>query len=223
MRKFYGIPADYMACLPEVFQGIEEMELFAKIINPYLDALNGKIERIVNNKTVTYADAEGIARWEKILGVLPPIGADLESRRNACLAKLRAMGVINLTTLRNVVETYLGVPVDIEMWWDAPKLSWQQVQNQYKTWKNVGRKHWGDFYRKGEPYVIYIYYRGTGKIPDLAPLYQMIYDMIPANLIVKILYKWQTWGEVKENFANWGELKGQSWGTIRLGSRTIKE
>ena len=197
MAKFYEIPADYVSHLPEVLQDMEDIQLMAKIINPYLDALNGKIRRIVDNKTVTFADAEGISRWEQILGVSPPIGSTLEERRNACLAKLRARGVINLDTLRRVVETYLGVPVEIEMWWDAQELTW------------------------GEPYVIYIYYRGTTKIPDLAPLYEMLYELIPANLIIKVLYKFQTWGEVLDGYTNWGAVKELSWGNIRLGSKTI--
>ena len=221
MSKFYDVKADYLGSLPEILRDIKEMQLFADIINPYLDALNGKIRKLTDNKTVTYADADGIARWEEILGVSPPIGATLDDRRNACLAKLRAQGVINLTTLRNVVEAYLGVPVDIEMWWDAENLTWQQVREQYKTWKNVGRKRWGDFHRTAEPYVIYIYYRGTNKIPDLSPLYEMLYEMIPANLIIKVLYKYQTWGEVNDQYDHWSELHGQSWGIIRLGNRTL--
>ena len=220
MAKFYEIPADYVSHLPEVLQDMEDIQLMAKIINPYLDALNGKIRRIVDNKTVTFADAEGISRWEQILGVSPPIGGTLEERRNACLAKLRARGVINLDTLRRV-ETYLGVPVEIEMWWDAQELTWQQVQEQYKSWHNASRRKWGDFYRQGEPYVIYIYYRGTTKIPDLAPLYEMLYELIPANLIIKVLYKFQTWGEVLDGYTNWGAVKELSWGNIRLGSKTI--
>ena len=84
MAKFYEIPADYVSHLPEVLQDMEDIQLMAKIINPYLDALNGKIKRIVDNKTVTFADAEGISRWEQILGVSPPIGGTLEDRRNAC-------------------------------------------------------------------------------------------------------------------------------------------
>lgn len=218
MSKFYDIPADYMALLPDFLQGIEEMEQLAKISNPYIDALNALIKKHTDNTNILYADADGIARWEKILKVSPPIGGTLEDRRNALLAKIRGRGVINMETLRNVVETYLGVPVDIEMWWDAEKLTWGQVREQYKTWGNVSRKRWGDFYRTGEPYVIYIYYRGTVKIPDLAPLYEMIYELIPANLIVKIQYRWQTWGEVKDNFGLWYRLKGQTWGTIRKGT-----
>ena len=215
MAKFYEIPADYVSHLPEVLQDMEDIQLMAKIINPYLDALNGKIRRIVDNKTVTFADAEGISRWEQILGVSPPIGSTLEERRNACLAKLRARGVINLDTLRRVVETYLGVPVEIEMWWD------EQVQEQYKSGHNASRRKGGDFYRQGEPYVIYIYYRGTTKIPDLAPLYEMLYELIPANLIIKVLYKFQTWGEVLDGYRNWEAVKELSWGNIRLGSKTI--
>ena len=221
MAKFYDIPANYAGHLPEVLQDIEDTQLLAAIINPYLDALNGKIKKIVDNKTVTYADAEGIGRWEEILGVSPPIGAELEARRNACLAKLRARGVINLGTLRRVVETYLGVPVDIEMWWDAKKMTWGEVKERYKIWGEVAKRKWGDFYREAEPYTIYIYYRGTKRIPDLSPLYEMLYELIPANLIIKILYKYQTWGEVKDNYRNWGELKNLNWNDVLLGSRIL--
>ena len=97
----------------------------------------------------------------------------------------------------------------------------EEYGEQYKTWKNVGRKRWGDFHRTAEPYVIYIYYRGTNKIPDLSPLYEMLYEMIPANLIIKVLYKYQTWGEVNDQYDHWSELHGQSWGIIRLGNRTL--
>lgn len=103
----------------------------------------------------------------------------------------------------------------------AQELTWQQVQEQYKSWHNASRRKWGDFYRQGEPYVIYIYYRGTTKIPDLAPLYEMLYELIPANLIIKVLYKFQTWGEVLDGYTNWGAVKELSWGNIRLGSKTI--
>ena len=221
MSKFYEVPANYMKLLPEVFQGIKEFELLAEIINPYLDELNAILKRYTDNSNVLYADEEGIARWEKILAVSPPIGGTLEDRRNACLAKLRSRGVINLDTLRNVVETYLGVPVDIEMWWDAEKITWGEVKERYKTWGEVAKRKWGDFYRESEPYTIYIYYRGTKKIPDLSPLYEMLYELIPANLIIKILYKYQTWGEVKENYRNWGELKNLNWNDVLLGSRTL--
>ena len=221
MSKFYEVPANYMKLLPEVFQGIKEFELLAEIINPYLDELNAILKRNTDNSNVLYADEEGIARWEKILAVSPPIGGTLEDRRNACLAKLRSRGIINLDTLRNVVETYLGVPVDIEMWWDAENLTWKQVREQNGTWKNTKRKRWGDFHKTGEPYVVYIYYRGTSRIPDLSPLYEMLYELIPANLIIKVLYKYQTWGEVNDQYNRWSELKGQSWGAVRLGNRTL--
>ena len=219
MSKFYEVPANYMKLLPEVFQGIKEFELLAEIINPYLDELNAILKRYTDNSNVLYADEEGIARWEKILAVSPPIGGTLEDRRRACLAKLRSRGVINLDTLRNVVETYLGVPVDIEMWWDAEKITWGEAMERYKTWGNVKDKKWGDFYKESEPYTIYIYYRGTTKIPDLAPLYEMIYEMIPANLIVKIQYDYVTWGEAMEKYGTWGAVKDMTWGAVMRGSR----
>ena len=143
MAKFYEIPADYVSHLPEVLQDMEDIQLMAKIINPYLDALNGKIRRIVDNKTVTFADAEGISRWEQILGVSPPIGSTLEERRNACLAKLRARGVINLDTLRRVVETYLGVVgctgADVATGAGAVQKLAQRIQAQMGRFLPAGR------------------------------------------------------------------------------------
>lgn len=156
MSKFYEVPANYMKLLPEVFQGIKEFELLAEIINPYLDELNAILKRYTDNSNVLYADEEGIARWEKILAVSPPIGGTLEDRRNACLAKLRSRGIINLDTLRNVVETYLGVPVDIEMWWDAEKITWGEAMERYKTWGNVKTKN-GEIFTKNQNLIPFIF------------------------------------------------------------------
>lgn len=220
MPKFYEIPADYMQSLPWVFQGIKEMEELAKIINPYLDGLNAAVKKDTDNANVLYANEEGIARWETILGVSPPIGGSLEERRNASLAKLRSRGIINLDALRDVVETYLGVPVEIEYQWNAQNATWAQVKEAHGSWGKVKARRWGDFYRTGEPYVIHIYYKGVSKLPDLAPLYEMLYDLIPANLVVKVMYKYQTWGEAQAKYGSWSQPKGQSWNTLRMGNKT---
>ena len=45
--------------------------------------------------------------------------------------------------------------------------------------------------------------------------------LIPANLIIKVLYKFQTWGEVLDGYRNWEAVKELSWGNIQLGSKTI--
>lgn len=125
-----------------------------------------------------------------------------------------------MDAMRDVVETYLGVPVEIEYQWNAQNITWAQVQAGYSSWGEVRARRWRDFYRTGKPYVIHIYYKGVSKLPDLAPLYEMLYDLIPANLVVKVMYKYQTWGEVQAKYGSWGQLRGQSWNALRMGNKT---
>ena len=49
----------------------------------------------------------------------------------------------------------------------------------------------------------------------------MLYDLIPANLVVNVMYKYQTWGEVQAKYGSWGQPRGQSWNTLRMGNQKI--
>lgn len=67
-------------------------------------------------------------------------------------------------------------------------------------------------------YVIKVWYRGESRIADLKPLYATVYDTIPANLLLDIMYRWMTWGEVKEACPNWGALLDKTWEDVRRGN-----
>lgn len=108
---FYDYPADYLSYLPEILQDAYEMQRLAGAINPQLDGILAMIQKVADNKSVTHADEEGIARWEKILGITSPLNSTLQARRDACRAKLMSKPPINLEALRAVVEAYMGVPV----------------------------------------------------------------------------------------------------------------
>jgi len=45
-------------------------------------------------------------------------------------------------------------------------------------------------------YTIKVWYRGESRQPDLNPLYATVYEMIPANLIVEIMYRYVIWNEL---------------------------
>lgn len=70
----------------------------------------------------------------------------------------------------------------------------------------------------GEDYTLRVWYRGESRQPDLNPLYATVYEMIPANLIVEIAYRWVTWGEVKTSYATWGDLVPMTWGEVKKGT-----
>lgn len=213
---FYDDEISYKKYLQELFQDVLEINELNNSINPQYAKLNQFIKCEIDNKSVCHVNERGAARWERILAVSSPINSTLQSRRNALKAKLMSRPPINIETLRAVVETYLGVPVDIIMWWGEFRKRWGELESE--TWSTLRHKNiWGDFYvKRFEPYIIYIYYKGETKLIDITPLYSTIYDMIPANLIVNILYNYDTWGDVVNKFT-WETAKQKSWEDIWKG------
>lgn len=112
---FYNTPADFLSRLPDRLQDIVEFGALADAVNPELDALSAAIGTMAANKAISTADTDGLARWEAILGVSTPLSGTLKSRREALKARLMTKPPINMETLRNIIETYMGVPVEIDL------------------------------------------------------------------------------------------------------------
>lgn len=110
-----GRPADYLSHVPEVLQDVTEIRVIAACVNPELDSLADQALRSAGMLSILSLDADGAARWEKILGVTTPLNSSIESRRAALLAKLSAHPPINLQMLKGVIETYMGVEVDVSV------------------------------------------------------------------------------------------------------------
>ncbi len=110
---FYDTPANFLARLPERLQGVTEFAALAGAVNPALDATNAAIGTMVVNAAISTANAAGLSRREAILGVSTPLSGTLKSRREALKARLMTKPPINLETLRSIIETYMGVPVEI--------------------------------------------------------------------------------------------------------------
>lgn len=163
-EMFYDRPSDYKALLPEMFQDVLEVDEIAKSVNVQLDRLLQAIRQNVQNRSVMSAEGEGISRWEKILGVTTPLNSSDQSRREALKAKLMTKPPINLGALREVIQTYMGVSVNIEV----------------------------------DEYQILVRYRGESRVADLKPFYQTLYELIPAVLLVSIVYFYLTWDGLME-------------------------
>lgn len=104
---------DYLSWLPDIWHRVQDVQVLASVVNEELDALKREIKRLVTDKIPQTASLRGVRRWEKILNLNAPIQDDLPYRRQEIVAKLKTKPPINVDTLRNVIETYLGVPVNI--------------------------------------------------------------------------------------------------------------
>ena len=110
---FYNISADFLARLPGRLQAVTEFSALAGAVNPELDTANTAVAGMVANAAISTANAQGISRWETILGVSTPLTGTLKARREALKAHLMTKPPINLKTLREIIEIYMGVAVEI--------------------------------------------------------------------------------------------------------------
>lgn len=69
-----------------------------------------------------------------------------------------------------------------------------------------------------KPYTINVTYRGLTSIPDLAPLYQTIYELIPANMALEIAYAYIKWQEILEMQKTWEKVKEKDWYYVLMGA-----
>lgn len=203
--------------LPPVVRKVREYEGITSTENPELQLLLEAFQNALDDQFVYTATEKGIERWEKMLDIKPPPDSTLDQRRAAILAILLAKIPINLDIIQTIIETYLGVPVKLELWWNENNRTWGQIKNDFMNWGDVKRYKWGDFYQNREPYTITVHYQNTIEVTNLEPLLKMIYRLLPANLKVKFLFKYQTWGDIKRMYKNWGEVKQATWKRIKMG------
>lgn len=202
---------------PPLVRKQREMEYITSAENPEFEQIYELLDIAMKDQFVVTATEIGISRWEKILKIKPPSGSTLEQRRAAVLARLLSRMPINLEVVRQVVETYLGVPVDIHLWWNEDIRTWEEIEEDFDTWDAVSFFNWEDFYMELEPYTILITYKNTIEVADVSPLIRMLYEMIPANLKVVVKFLYKTWEEVEEKYETWEDLEVTTWERIEQG------
>lgn len=92
---------------PPVIQKIREIQQIAAAEDAEFSKLNAAISKVTNNMFAYTADETGIERFEKVFGIVPEIGQDVEDRRIRILSRM-APGKISLKTLTKLIAGYTG-------------------------------------------------------------------------------------------------------------------
>lgn len=202
---------------PPLVRAQREMRYIAEAENPAFNCVYGILDTALKDQFILTATEIGISRWEKILNIKPPAQSTLEQRRAAVLARLLARIPINIEVVRQVVETYLQVPINIYLWWNEDIRTWGEIEEDFSDWEAVSFYDWEDFYMEMEPYTILITYKNTIEVADVSPLIKLLYELIPANLKVIVRFLYQTWEEVEEKYETWEDLETTTWERIEMG------
>jgi hypothetical protein len=172
---FYDDKSDYLDLLPEKLKGAAEIDAIAGTVNFEIDKLSAVVKKAVNNISPLHADEDGCARWEKILSLSAPLNGTLQARRDAIRAAIITKPPINLSVLKQIVEAYMGLPVNITldgykvhikyrgesriadlnplyttMWKTIPANMLVDIAYLYATWVEVKSAYltWGDMKTK---------------------------------------------------------------------------
>ncbi|SDN15549.1 putative phage tail protein [Acetanaerobacterium elongatum] len=213
---FYDLKPEYKAHLPPYYENIAEISVLDTVIIEQLEKIQSRIRLLAESRFVELTNVDGVKRWESILALNSPIKSTLQSRKNAVKAKLMSKPPITIETLRAVIETYLGVPVNMVTWTLPDIPNWYVFGKA--TWGDVEKTFWRDYLPTGTPYTIDVYYRGFEKLPDLDPLYATINELIPANIVVNIHYAYATWREAQVQYPTWQQICEHTWNHIMLGA-----
>ena len=104
--------AELMAYLPENYLASRETAVFQGALQPEIDGIWAARDDLLaqlNPYTATW----GLDCWENALGLLNGQGMDPDARRRTVAAKLQGRGPTTAETIRDVAETFLGVPVTV--------------------------------------------------------------------------------------------------------------
>ncbi len=144
----------------------------------------------------------GLDTWEKELGLSTVTGKPYSERRSRILSKLRGIGTVTASMIKNVAESYTGGTVEVSFG--------TQVYSF-------------DVYRETtlEPYTIFIKFIDIRGIPpNIDDLKAIIEEIKPAHLAVEYSYKYLTWNELDAQNLTWDELDalGLTWNIFETGS-----
>ncbi len=96
---------------PEAVGKIREIKEICNAEQPEIDNIHKEIDRLLANRFISKADEQGIARFEKELGILPAAGQSLRDRRIAVMIKA---GKKNLS-FKNVINLIRDFSEEIDL------------------------------------------------------------------------------------------------------------
>lgn len=94
--------------LPPFLKDFVEMVEILGAEEPEFQTLVENIDNVMNDNFITTATANGISRFEKLLGIQPSRGASLETRRSAVLTKWWDATPYTIRALKNRIAMLQG-------------------------------------------------------------------------------------------------------------------
>ena len=99
---------DLKSYLPPFLLEYKELDKLLDAEQPEFQTLVSECEKLLNNFFIDTADADGIARFEKVTGILPSTGDTLEMRRNRLFVRWNDITPYTVKTLWNKIVGIQG-------------------------------------------------------------------------------------------------------------------
>lgn len=98
--------------LPDYYRNVREMDELMNAEGTELDILGTRVEELLNQaypESATWA----LERYEKELQIIVDINKPTDQRRSVVISKMRGLGKVSGTMIKNVAQAYDGGTVDV--------------------------------------------------------------------------------------------------------------
>jgi len=102
-----------LAYVPKFIQQTQAYKAIIDAQGPEFDQLRTNIEDILKQFYVETATEWGLELWEQMLNLKSYAGKPLDQRRSRIISKLRGMGTVTISLIKNVAESYVNGTVEI--------------------------------------------------------------------------------------------------------------
>jgi len=106
--------ADLMkSYVPDYLKEAQSYKVILEAEGPELDAIETNLADVLKQFYVETATEEGLSRWEEFVGLSSYAGKPLDQRRSRIISKLRGMGTVTVSLIKNVAESYTYGTVEV--------------------------------------------------------------------------------------------------------------
>ncbi|MCJ8008891.1 YmfQ family protein [Lederbergia wuyishanensis] len=98
--------------LPRFYEGIKDFQELIKVEGKELANLNNLIDDAVDQLFIE-TSTWGLARWEKVFGIITDESKPLDQRRSFVKSKIRGAGVTNVELVKEVAESWYNGEVEV--------------------------------------------------------------------------------------------------------------
>jgi hypothetical protein len=102
-----------LAYVPKFIQQVQAYKAVIDAQGAEFDTLRTNIEDILKQFYVETATEWGLDLWEQMLDLKSYAGKPLDQRRSRIISKLRGMGTVTISLIKNVAESYVNGTVEV--------------------------------------------------------------------------------------------------------------